>query len=58
MDAFSKRVESWIDKRMKGKKVRMYERKEGGPEEVVFDFSDAHYVIREEVCYVVEEGRP
>ena len=43
---------------MKGKKVRMYERKEGGPEEVVFDFSDAHYVIREEVCYVVEEGRP
>lgn len=33
-------------------------REEEGPEEVVFDFSDAHDIVREEVCYVVEEGRP
>ena len=32
--------------------------KEEGPEEVVFDFSDAHNVIGKEVCYVIEEGRP
>ena len=45
--------------RKKGRKnIRKKVRKEVGPEEVVFDFSDAHYVVRKEVCYVVEEGRP